>query len=308
MSQKPLALVVGYGSIGKRHARVLVELGCAVAVVSRRTVDFPTVFPELRTALHEWKPDYVVIANRTHEHYGALDLLAKAGFAGKVLVEKPLSDVYATPPAAKFSLFAVAYNLRFHPLLSKLKDILDGEKNMITANIYVGHYLPLWRPESDYRQNYSAWAREGGGVLRDISHELDYVSWLFGDWQRLCALGGRFSDLEIDSDDCFSVLMATARCPLISIHMNYLDRVARREIIVNTAKHTYRADFVNAVLDIDGTPESFPAERDSTYRSQHSAVLNGETSTLCSANSGLKVMATISAIEKANSTKMWVAQ
>ena len=86
-------LVVGYGSIGSRHARLLTSLGCEVAVVSSRDIDHPVRYRTLADAL-SWKPDYVVIANRTSQHYQTLKELAASGFTGTVLVEKPLFHGY----------------------------------------------------------------------------------------------------------------------------------------------------------------------------------------------------------------------
>ena len=61
----------------------------------------------------------------------------------------------------------------------------------------------------------------GGGVLNDLSHELDLVTCFemaspFGD-------GGKLSDLEIDSEDCFSVLLSSEKCKHITVHLNYLN-------------------------------------------------------------------------------------
>ncbi|MCK6499789.1 MAG: Gfo/Idh/MocA family oxidoreductase, partial [Nitrospira sp.] len=187
------ALVVGYGSIGQRHARVLDELGCEVAVVSRRPVEYPRRYDSLATALSGWRPGYVVIASRTNEHFDDLSALITADFAGRVLVEKPLFDVARQMPSNRFSHLAVAYNMRFHPLIMKLRDFLGQQKRLVAAHIYVGQYLPQWRPSTDYRSSYSASRDLGGGVLRDLSHEIDYALWLFGSWRHLTALGGKFS-------------------------------------------------------------------------------------------------------------------
>jgi len=84
------SLVIGYGSIGTRHARILKELGCDVGVLSQRVIDFDRSYHDLKTALHDLKPEYVMIANRTSEHYPTLCALVKEGFKGVILVEKPL--------------------------------------------------------------------------------------------------------------------------------------------------------------------------------------------------------------------------
>ena len=83
-------LVIGYGSIGSRHTRVLINLGCKVSVLSKRVVEFEPCYDNLKIALKEEQPDYVVITNKTVEHYSTLLELSRLGYKGIVLVEKPL--------------------------------------------------------------------------------------------------------------------------------------------------------------------------------------------------------------------------
>jgi predicted dehydrogenase len=227
-------LIIGYGSIGERHARILNDLGHRVSIVSRHArktaIDSPFEWHcNIETASVN-KFEYIVVANRSNEHFDTLCELSQRGFDGTLLIEKPLFEKsYPIPANLKATTF-VAYNLRFHPLLERLRSLLAGQR-LIAVQARVGQYLPDWRPGSDYRSHYSAKRREGGGVLTDLSHELDYLTWLLGDWQNLTARGGKFSDLEIDSDDVFTLLWETERCPVVSLTMNYLDTTLLREFI-----------------------------------------------------------------------------
>jgi predicted dehydrogenase len=298
-------LVIGYGSIGQRHARLLYTLGCKVAVVSGREVDHSRVFHDLDMALKEWQPEYVVVANKTQEHHDALYTLAQNGFDGRVLVEKPIFDHIREIPPNHFAYLAVAYNMRFHPLISRLRDFLVGQRTL-SAFAYVGQYLPQWRPSTDYRHSYSAKRSEGGGVLRDLSHELDYMNWLFGGWRRLTAVGGHFSRLEIDSDDQYSLLLEMRDCPLVHIHVNYLDRVLRREVLVHTDQHSVKADFVKGTIDVDGNVDQVVIERDTTYLEEHKAMLVGDFSRLCNDKESLDVIKMIECAETAAAKKLWM--
>jgi len=300
------ALVIGYGSIGQRHARVLMELGFHVAVMSRRSIAFEPSYSELSQALAEWQPDYVVVANRTGEHFPTVEALAQYGCRDCVLIEKPLFASPAALPEHNFSHVAVGYNLRCHPLLKRLKTILNDAGAMLTAHVYAGAYLPHWQPDTDYRQIYSAMRKEGGGVLRDLSHELDYVLWLFGHWQKLTAYGGHFSNLEINTEDAFSLVMETERCPLVSIHMNYLDRVPRREIIVNTEDHTYRLDLIKNKITFGSVEEIVTVARDDTYRAEHEAMLEGNLGGLCTLEEAMETLVTIEAAEQAALSRIWI--
>jgi len=298
------SLVVGYGSIGARHARILTELGNRTSVVSHRQVDYPICYHQLEEAIIKEEPAYVIIANETSRHKETLDELVQLNYRGVILVEKPLFDKVEDVTALPENVF-VGYNLRFHPLVVRLRDLLHGE-TVISVQAYVGQYLPDWRPATDYRSSYSASREKGGGALRDLSHELDYLLWLFGSWQRVSAIGGQFSSLEISSDDSYSLLISCDCCPALSLQMNYVDRRIRRFVIVNTLNHTFEIDFIKGTVTADKTTDDVITERDYTYKEMHRAVLTHQTADLCSWQQGLDVLRLIEAAEAASTAKEWI--
>ena len=303
---RPSALVVGMGSIGRRHARLLGDLDLDVAVVSRHAADVARRYPSLDAALRHERPNYVVIANETAAHLPTLTRLAESGYAGTVLVEKPLFDRPAPLPRHRFAGCYVGYNLRFHPVLREIARLLSDDP-AISAQIYVGQYLPDWRPDRDYRESSSASRVAGGGVLRDLSHELDYMTWLFGPCRRVAALGGHFSRLAIDSDDVQALLLSFARCPVATAQLNYLDRPGGRSITINTGRRTIRADLRRGTLQIDGEAEQhFPTERDDTYLAQHRAALGNRREALCTAVEGAAVLDLVAAAEAARAAGRWI--
>jgi len=299
------AAVVGMGSIGARHARILQTLGCEVSVVSRRPHTEWPVFGSLEELLQQNPPEYLVIANGTAEHRKTLEQLAKARFTGTVLVEKPLFEEPMEIPGIPDARVFVGYNLRFHPIFESLHARLQTER-VLSVQVYVGQYLPDWRPGTDYTQSYSASRARGGGVLRDLSHELDYLCWLLGPWQAVAAVSGQYGSLDIDSEDTVGVLLETSGCPVISLQMNYLDRVGRREIIINTDGRTLKADLVAGEL-IDGhDAASMTVSRDYTYRAQHEAIMGADPDPVCTVEEGLETVRLIAAIEKATKAECWV--
>lgn len=300
------ALVIGYGSIGSRHVRILEELGHRTAVVSSRSVPVESLYSNIGEALQQARPGYVVLASETGRHISDLQELAASGFQGILLVEKPLfheaPDRLPHLPESSY----VAYNLRFHPLVSRLRELLNNE-SILTVLAYAGQYLPFWRPGRDYRDVYSADKQAGGGVLRDLSHELDLLNWLLGGWRKMAALGGHYSSLEISSDDSFAIMMTTSRCPAVSLQLNYHDRTGKRRILVNTDEHTFEADFMTGQLLIDGQTEKYQVERDHTYREMHRALLGGDTDTACTFAEGFDVVKMIAAAERAVTEGRWIA-
>jgi predicted dehydrogenase len=298
-------LVSGFGSIGQRHVSILRKMGLTVHVFSRRKLPEENNFQSLEYALKEVTPEYVVIANETSDHYSALKT-ALSFEVPKILVEKPLfATVVTSLPEYSQSQVRVAYNLRFHPMWQRLYSDIKGQ-SVLSVQLYVGQYLPDWRPQQDYRNSYSVSKAQGGGVLRDLSHELDYINWLFGPWRAISALGGHYSSLAGDSDDVFCLLLKMERCPVVSLQMNYLDRCGRREITINTDEHTYHLDLVKQEYKKDKEQNIlFSSERHETYRNQHNDMLNNHGKLCCSLLEGLDVMRMINATEKSASTEKW---
>lgn len=294
-------LVVGLGSIGTRHARVLGELGRSVATVSRRDVGDHR---DLAAALSGTSADYVVIANETSAHGDTLAELARTGYRGRVLVEKPLLGRPAALPAHVFAGMFVGYNLRFHPVIQRMATLIAG-RPALAASVHAGQYLPDWRPGRDYRTTASATAEAGGGVLRDLSHELDYVLWLFGPWRRVAATIVRSGTLGIATEDVATILMESERCASVTVQLNYHHRPGARTLVVDTAEHSYVADLIAGTIAVDGEKQVYEVARDETYAAMHSAVLAGRPGP-CPAEDGLAVVDLIAAIERAAAASQWI--
>jgi predicted dehydrogenase len=304
MNQK--ALVIGFGSIGARHAEVLTHLGVEVAVLSQHakkdTCQYE-LYTDLETALEITRPQYVVIANNTNDHYSSFLALQKANFAGTVLIEKPIFDQMKPVLDVQIKLF-VGYVLRFHPVLQKAKELLSGE-TLWGMQVYCGQYLPDWRPSQDYEKSYSCFRQKGGGVLRDLSHELDYIQYLSGQWEKVCALGGRYGDLEIESEDQYHLLLTTRNCKCISCQLNYLDRNVKRDCVIQYSQGTLQLDLVNNVIVANGKRQNFLFERNDLFRAMHEAVLTGDETYLCSYQQAVQTVGLIEASEQSNEKERW---
>ena len=211
--------------------------------------------------------------------------MIRLGYKGLLLIEKPLFDKISTLPEYNYSKVFVGSNLRFHPVIQGIAEIVQNRK-IYSIDVYVGQYLPDWRTGCDYRSCYSSSRAEGGGVLRDLIHELDYVNWITGGWKGVFAIGGKFSDLEIDSDDLFGLIIETKKCPVVVIQLNYLDRRLRREIILNTQGLSIKGDLVANTLEVNGDCTQYDVPRDHTYHAQHRAILGREFHSACTVEQG----------------------
>ena len=300
-------LIIGYGSIGKRHYEVALSSGHKTSLVSRRPLSLPDCFATVEEALAKSQPDLIVICNETAAHTITLQELVEHGYGGAVLVEKPLAQPTDLPIDIAAMRVSVAYVLRFHPTLQALADRLAGE-TIVSADLRCGSYLPDWRPNQDYRQTESASLEAGGGVLRDLSHELDTALWLLGPWKTLSAVNGRFSSLEIATDDTCLILGQTERCSAVTISLNYLDRPAERRVRVNTYAGTYTADLLANTLQFNTEElETFePFDRNLAFARQHKDAMREAPEILTSLKEAETTLNTIEAVEKSANQQIWI--
>lgn len=297
-------LIIGYGSAGQRHARLLKQSGCKVELVTSRKISKYPFSPSIHEALKKNVYDYTVVCNETSAHFDTVKTLLKKGVTHPILVEKPLFEKSHELDMAADHV-VVGYHLRFHPMLKKIHTLIK-DKPLYTMQVYCGQYLPDWRPGRDYRKVYSADSRKGGGVLRDLSHELDYIQWIAGQWDQMVALEGRFSNLEISSEDSVSLMMRTSQCPLVTLHLNYLDKQPKREIIINAEDLFIKADLISGIFQVNDRQEKLNIELDQVYLNMHLAVLEGELGNICDFGTGNEILDMIQAIEQSSEEHRWV--
>ena len=298
------ALVVGAGSIGMRHAAVLEAAGHRVAFVSSRPRAAAVVYPTVDDALAAFAPDYVVVATETGAHGSTVDALRDGGYASRLLIEKPM----AVDPAglAGFSRVGVGFNLRFDPVIVRFGEILRGLE-IRTVEAYAGQELSGWRPGRPVGEQYSGSRARGGGVLRDLSHELDYLAWILGRCRGVFARGGRLGTVTADSDDAWGIVSEYERAPVVTLQLNYLDTRSRRRIVANTSAGTVEADVVaGVVIGPDGT-ETFARDRDASYRSMHAAMLGNEAVAVTTPAEAAATDELIGMIELSAAEQRWVS-
>lgn len=292
------ALVIGLGSIGKRHLRVLNSLGIEVSAVSKHQRKGTNRYNTLADAFASKQYGYVVIANETPNHWSTyLRLKNYCAEDTIILVEKP---IFHEIPSQRliFKNTFVGYNLRYLNALQELKKI-TSEYDPLSAQIYAGQYLPDWRPNVDYRISYSASSTKCGGVLRDLSHELDYSQWLFGQPLASTAIHGKWSSLDISSEDTAIVLAQMERCNALSISLNYTDRRVRRELHVQCDKLSIFCDVLSNTLTVNDKKYQYGVTVDDTYRLMHLDII-GKQQFVCSANEGFDTLRWIHQLDESN--------
>ena len=243
-------LLLGAGSIGRRHLANLKSLGVRDLAVydpnrkSRNQIsdEYQVVTVDSYPDALAWEPEIAFVCSPSHLHLSqARHLLAQNVH---IFVEKPLSDwmegvaefIQATKGSR--SIVQVGYNMRFHPAVQLIqKAVMNGDiGDPWVFRCRFGHYLPQWRPDQDYRETYSAHADQGGGVLADCIHEVDYLLWWGGEVNEVRSLLAHTSDLEIDTEDYATVLLKFTSGAVGEVRTDYLrfEKLREAEIIGST--------------------------------------------------------------------------
>jgi NAD(P)-dependent dehydrogenase (short-subunit alcohol dehydrogenase family)/predicted dehydrogenase len=265
-------LVCGLGSVGRRHVRNLRRLGVTDILCFRsRGVDTRPLGAdeqcERAASLEEGlgrRPDLVLVTNPTSLH---LETAAAAVSAGvPMFVEKPLGMSLAgvdglLDRVQSLHLPAfIGYTLRFHPTLVKAKQLLGAGAigRPLTARFFVGEYLPDFHPWEEYREGYSARSDLGGGVMLTLSHDVDLASWFFGLPEEVFGAAGRGSHLGLDVEDVAAMICTSTNGPLVEIHMDYLERPARRGFVIVGEDGTMEWEGTGGLLSVQRRDENGP--------------------------------------------------
>ncbi|RJP27543.1 MAG: gfo/Idh/MocA family oxidoreductase [Candidatus Omnitrophota bacterium] len=282
-------LILGLGSIGQRHCRILRQLQnekvelYTVRTRNRNIVIHDNMMAEegvdplpyygitpcasLDEALH-LDLTAVFVTNPISMHVDTAISAAEKGHS--LFIEKPLShslqnvERLSRLVEEKKLVTFVGYQLRFHPALEYIRACLQAGEigDVYYADFHFGEWLPGMHPYEDYRESHAARKDQGGGVILCLSHEIDMAHWLFGFPRLASAVGGHISRLEMDVEDMAKILLQfdqDGHSFPVSIHLDFLQRPPRRECLILGEKGSlywnYYTNQVIRKLQNERTPE-----------------------------------------------------
>jgi len=229
-------LVVGFGSIGKRHIENILSNYDAQVIVCTKRIDLKSYQKKGVKVVHSldeafaYKPNIGFVTNETSYHIKTAVKLANAGM--DLFVEKPLSHSMQGVQKLykiiqkKNLITQIGCNMRFHPCIQKIKEVVDEGAlgRILSAQVESGSYLPDWHPYEDYRDGYAAKNNLGGGVALTCIHEVDYLYWFFGDIIKIFSVSGKYSDLTVTADDLTVMTLLFRNNIVGEIHLDYFQR------------------------------------------------------------------------------------
>lgn len=320
--------ILGAGSIGKRH------LGNCVALKEELGIGEIRVFDtreDRRTEVKEQFPgvvttdsvsgaiqgtDAVFVCVPTSLHIPILQQILEENPA-HVYLEKPFShtldgcDQTVFDYARAGKALVVGYMLPNHPVLRRVKEMLDGEElgRVLSVRAESGFFLPQWHPWEDYRDYYMSWKTGGGGALLDTSHEINYLQWLFGDIAEVKGYMGTISDLEITSDDMVTALLQFESGAFGQLQLDLLQFDEARFCKVIGTEAVMIADLptntirVNRPGETEWTVEEVEVDFDQIYHHQLREFFKacaGEPAELIFGDAAVKTMEVVEAVRRSH--------
>jgi predicted dehydrogenase len=325
-------LILGAGSVGKRHLRNFASLGADVSAMdprmdrleeARTEIALRSTFQSLDAALAQPRAfDGAVVCSPPSAHASQSIACLLAGLP--LLIEKPLSptlssarEVAAAAKAAQVPVI-LGYTYRWWPPLADLGRALRAGDigRPMSARCVMSAHLADWHPWERYQDFFMASASLGGGALLDESHFLDLMLWFFGTPSHVYARVEKLSDLQIDTDDNVDALLEYDSGLRVGIHLDLFGRPHEKSIRVGGERGSAEWTFDPNELRIGTTPE--PVWRTQTYSNQRNDMfiavarefleaLDGSAVRTCTVEDGVKVLEVIEAMRSSSQTGRRVA-
>jgi len=286
-----LAVIIGSGSAARQHAYALRAIGFRVQFITSRSLEGEETVSTIENALKNHSIDLVVIANESHKHQSEITNLINCKYQGNLLCEKPLYLLSESLPKMPFKKFRVGFNLRYEPSVLEFRKYIElANSNIDLVLFHYGKNLKLWRPERDHLTNYSAHRKQGGGVLWDLSHEVDLAYWLLGDLEIINAYGGRISNVTVDSDDYWDIKFKVKEGRSIGqIGINSLDYMPERYIKFFFKDFTLSLDLLKKEIFKNSNLIWKQITPNNSFLDMHKDILFNENDAACNFAQALKV-------------------
>ena len=258
-------LICGLGSIGKRYLKLILEKwpNIKIGILTSQQlssikdsfkIDFIT--DNLKESL-KWKPNAVFICNPASLHIEYAIFFLKMNIP--VLIEKPLgtgneniNDFKIIEKLSKNCVALVGYVLRHEEEFKYLNNFLSNNKfgDITYGNFKCSSWLPDWRKNLNYTKSVSAKKKLGGGVLLELSHEIDLALSFLGKIDLIDAKLENSGKLNIDVQDKVYLFGKTETCKQIIINLDFCSKEKHRITYLKSKNGTIKWNLFDKYIEI----------------------------------------------------------
>ena len=264
MKKNKRIIIFGFGSISRKYVRLIKKNfpDIEVFIISAGNIN---IYREINlidgyyidhSNIKELKPDGIIIASPATQHLS--DTLNCLDLNIPILIEKPISNSlkniynFQNKILEKKSKILIGYVLRYSNNANLFKKNISNHNlgDLLFARVTCSSYLPDWRPGQDYRRTVSASSKYGGGVLLELSHEIDYANWFFGPFLKVQSVLKNSGTLDIDVEDTADLILTNKEGMNVVIHLDFCSRLPARKCKLYGSKATMNLDFLDKKIEI----------------------------------------------------------
>ena len=287
-------LIIGRGSISSKHILALKLISKKFEITNLSSRKFNNNYAKQKFF------DVIVICSPSSYHYKHLQIVEQNFKNIKVLIEKPLFDKFYKIKKKMKNQYFVGYNLRYHPVIKYLKKKIS-KKRIFSINIISHSFLPSWR-KKNYTQSVSASKKLGGGILLELSHELDYLKWMFKNISILNVLNKKISNLKINTDDVLNISGKIGKNNFFNLISNFFSKINIRSIKIDGINFSTNANLVKNKIELTSGQKKVIKKFSkfnilNTYKDQYLDIFSNKNKNVCTLKQGLKLMNLIQEIK-----------
>ena len=251
-------LIIGTGNIAYRHYKnIKKNFNARIKFYKRSKNFFNKKIPQKKiifklSSAKKFDADFLIICSPATKHFA--DILNFYNKKIKIFIEKPLfhnTDKLISFYNYKnyFKHMRVGYQLRYNNILVFLKKILKKKLfgKILSVQIYCGQNLRDWRKNFSYRKSVSSFKKFGGGVVNELSHEIDIALWLFGRPTEIFANLSKLSNLNIDVED-YAVINFFYKSKTVNIILDMFNSSKQRFIKIIFENKTINVDLIKGQI------------------------------------------------------------
>lgn len=293
------AVIIGYGSIGIKHHITLKKLNYFdnIYILSRRKFKRKNFF-EKWSDIKPFSPKYFIISNESNNHLKTFNFINNTFKDAKIYIEKPVFLGAVFPKLKNNNNAIIGYNMRQHPAISKTINLIN-RLNIYKIDAKCVSYLPSWRKEN-YMKTNSSNKNKCGGIVYELSHELDYLNYIFKNLKIKNSKISKLSNLKLNYEDNFYGEFKSSKCKQITLNLNYYDLIPERFLKIYSSNKTIKIDFIKNIIIIKSLKNmnkfKINYNLNKSYSDTHQKFINDEYSSLCTFDQGLNLLKVINKI------------
>ena len=282
-------LIVGLGSIGQRHLRVLKKLfkNSVKIFTLNSTKNKLIIYDNFKTKkvnslikfykieaidinqVENYKIDVAFICNPPSLHIDIAIKLAKKNC--NLFIEKPLAiethqkkiKILNKIIKKRKLLVKVGYQLRYHPGIKIIRNIQNKKilGKVLGGYFHYGEFTGSTKKYEKFTNSIYVKKKLGGGVLLSFSHHLDLAIFLFGNLKFHYSFVKNTKNFNINTEDYCNFILKDKLNNSFFFNLNFLETPQNNFIILNYELGCIKFNFSNNNLEI----KKFDKEKSKIY-------------------------------------------